>query len=386
MGGAGSHGVLTPDKLNPLNNYCWVTTTYSNPQGGAKNVQGKHNVYQGTGTDRDNKVYHAYYQWVALFLFMQGISFNVPHFLWSVWEDEKMDRITVTLRGRTLSVKEKNDQLAVLVEYVSETFHLHNLYAFKFFFCELLNIVNVIGQVYLTDRFLGGSFIQYGFDVFRWIGNDPEIRDDPLLRVFPRITICDFHQYGPSGTIEIHNAMCLLPQNNFNEKVFVTLWLWFLTLAILSTLHLIYVVAVVSLTPLRRSLIERNSKHKYRGNKLDVLIHKAQIGDWFLLYLLSLNLDSILFKAFIGDLTKKLRPVKWGGLIWDTDHNQAQLRNNPETSKLLLSTPDRSQNQHQKKSIQRKSSFDLINPSAPKMDSSKNLETSNLEVIFEDDL
>ncbi len=68
-------------------------------RGGAKNVQGKHNVYQGTGTDRDNKVYHAYYQWVALFLFMQGISFNVPHFLWSVWEDEKMDRITVTLRG-----------------------------------------------------------------------------------------------------------------------------------------------------------------------------------------------------------------------------------------------------------------------------------------------
>jgi len=43
-----------------------------------------------------------------------------------------------TFSGRTLSVKEKNDQLAVLVEYVSETFHLHNLYAFKFFFCELV--------------------------------------------------------------------------------------------------------------------------------------------------------------------------------------------------------------------------------------------------------
>ncbi len=66
---------------------------------GTKNVKGKHNAYQGAGTDRDNKVHHAYYQWVALFLFMQGIMFNVPHFLWTVWENEKMDRLTVTLRG-----------------------------------------------------------------------------------------------------------------------------------------------------------------------------------------------------------------------------------------------------------------------------------------------
>ena len=39
-------------------------------------------------------------------------------------------------------------------------------------------------------------------------------------------------------------------------------------------------------------MFKRNSKHKYGGNKLDVLIHKAQIGDWFLLYLISTNLVS----------------------------------------------------------------------------------------------
>ena len=68
-------------------------------KGDGKNIQGKHNAHQGVGTERDNQVYKAYYQWVALFLFMQGVMFNVPHFLWTAWEGKKMDRITVTLKG-----------------------------------------------------------------------------------------------------------------------------------------------------------------------------------------------------------------------------------------------------------------------------------------------
>ena len=43
----------------------------------------------------------------------------------------------------------------------------HRAWAGKFFFCEVLNFVNVIGQIYFTDTFLGGEFRRYGSEV-KW--------------------------------------------------------------------------------------------------------------------------------------------------------------------------------------------------------------------------
>ena len=71
-----------------------------------------------------------------------------------------------------------------------------------------------------------------------------------------RVTKCDFHRYGPSGTIEKVDVMCLLPQNIFSEKVFIMLWLWLITLGFLSVVYLIYLTAVVSFIPMRKSLLE----------------------------------------------------------------------------------------------------------------------------------
>jgi hypothetical protein len=40
---------------------------------------------------------------------------------------------------------------------------------------------------------------------------------------------------------------------------------------------------------------------------MDVLMKRAQMGDWFVIFLLSKNLDSVLFKEFIMQLTEKLK-------------------------------------------------------------------------------
>jgi hypothetical protein len=61
------------------------------------------------------------------------------------------------LSGRTLNLEERKAQCEVLVKYVKETFHMHNFYAIKYFVCDILNFVNVIGQMYLINK--------YGFNV-----------------------------------------------------------------------------------------------------------------------------------------------------------------------------------------------------------------------------
>ena len=90
------------------------------------------------------------------------------------------------------------------MNFVQESIKGHGPYALKFFFCEFLCLVNVIGQMYFTDkfvslsksliiffnvasRFLGYTFMTYGSDVFAMTFGDPEGRSDPMNMVFPKV-------------------------------------------------------------------------------------------------------------------------------------------------------------------------------------------------------
>lgn len=46
------------------------------------------------------------------------------------------------------------------------------------------------------------------------------------IEVFPRVTKCTFHKFGASGTIQKHDALCVLALNILNEKIFIFLWFW----------------------------------------------------------------------------------------------------------------------------------------------------------------
>ena len=73
---------------------------------------------------------------------------------------------------------------------------------------------------------------------------DPEDRVDPMARVFPRVTKCTFKKFGlnfffisnifiyqilnlfakgPSGTLQTHDSLCVLPVNIINEVRLKTL-------------------------------------------------------------------------------------------------------------------------------------------------------------------
>ena len=58
-----------------------------------------------------------------------------------------------------------SDSRSVVVNYVMRNLRTHNFYVYKFIFCEFLNLVNIIGQMYLMDDFFGGQFTTYGAEV-----------------------------------------------------------------------------------------------------------------------------------------------------------------------------------------------------------------------------
>ena len=97
---------------------------------------------------------------------------------------------------------------------------------------------HMISQIYLMDLFFGGQFTKYGAQVLSQTEMAFEERDDPMNRVFPKLTKCPFHKYGPSGTIERQDGLCLLAMNIINEKIYVFLWFWFIGLTVWTAVHL----------------------------------------------------------------------------------------------------------------------------------------------------
>lgn len=186
---------------------------------------GTHVAHPGLGNDNYDKTFHSYYQWVPFTLFFQGIMFYVPHWFWKNWEEGKMRMISEGLRGvHTLPAQERRARQNRLFEYLWSSLTTHNSYAFGYFICESLNFINVVANIFFVDRFLGGAFMTYGTDVLKFSNMNQENRSDPMVEIFPRVTKCTFHKFGASGSIQKHDAMCVLALNILNEKIYIFLW------------------------------------------------------------------------------------------------------------------------------------------------------------------
>jgi innexin len=210
--------------LNVMDTYCWIYSTFTIPNR-LSGVVGKDIVQPGVGSHsegEDEVKYHKYYQWVCFVLFFQGkvflnfsqsnlhlkfqnltaICFYVPRYLWKTWEGGRIKMLVMDLNCPVVNDEAKEDRKKILVDYLVENLNRHNFYAFRFFICEALNFINVFVQIYFMDYFLGGEFTSYGSDVLSYTEREPEERDDPMSRVFPKVTKCTFHKYGPSGSVQ----------------------------------------------------------------------------------------------------------------------------------------------------------------------------------------
>ena len=63
-----------------------------------------------------------------------------------------------------------------------------------------------------------------------------------------RVTKCTFRKYGPSGTIQRHDSICVLPVNIVNEKVYVFMWFWLLFLTAVTVISIAYHI-ILMMTP-----------------------------------------------------------------------------------------------------------------------------------------
>ena len=144
------------------------------------------------------------------------------------------------LQDPLLDAGKKEGQINEIVKYFRMHRGTHAMYAMRFFGLEIFNFINCICQIYFIDFFLGGEFASYGMDVLNYTGLEHEDRPDPMAAVFPKVTKCTFHKYGPSGTVEKKDGLCVLPVNIINEKTFIFIWFWLVFVAVCTGLFLVF--------------------------------------------------------------------------------------------------------------------------------------------------
>ncbi len=139
-----------------------------------------------------------------------------------------------------MSLTFPNDSTTFFFQYMIGTGGTHGSWCLGVIFAKSLYLVNVIGQIFFTDCFLGYEFSTFGVSAASFLEQSDEDRIDPMSRVFPRVTKCTFQKFGPSGTIQRHDAQCVLPINIINEKIYVFLWFWFIILTVISVLNFLF--------------------------------------------------------------------------------------------------------------------------------------------------
>jgi len=209
--------------------------------------------------------------------------------------------------------KEKVDLLEDNADFFESIKGNQRIYYFTFLACEVLNVVMVITNILITDRFLNGNFRRYGSEVwdelvngeaksFNEITKEEEVFN-PMCNAFPTRVNCEFEIHTLTGDKDDVHALCILGQNIMNQKIYLVLWFWYYFVLIVGSMQVVFEAIILAVPAIRNKILLNilGTKLGPRDNVREYL-DKCNSGDWFILYQLSKNTD----KQFFGFLLHKL--------------------------------------------------------------------------------
>ncbi|GIY16821.1 innexin shaking-B [Caerostris extrusa] len=286
----------------------------------SKNVISVDVPHPGIASSQDTRQFYflKYYQWIYFMLFFQAVLFYTPRFIWKNWEGEKMKTLTKDFENALLHEDQLEETFKGLTSYLIKTWSTNNAYAMKYFFCEFLTLVNVVGQFFLLDLFFDGQYLSYGYNVVAFYNSDKfinsgkptvDIQGDPMIMLFPRVTKCIFRKFGRTSLIEVHDVLCIMALNIINEKIYLFLWFWLIILGFLTAITLLMDFLIIVSANIRIYALQMRF-YLIAERDLRILVQSGSYGDWFLMDLLGRNMDHIIFKNVVQEISNKFSDQK----------------------------------------------------------------------------
>ena len=205
--------------------------------------------------DIDNSVsYVALYKWLPLLFCLQALLFKLPHFLLLVlhgYTGISFDKVAGLTSGyERLDMDDRQSLGRQIAQYVNRWCQQFlglppwRLLTVLYLIVKLLYCVNIIVQVILLNNFLlsgqlpnEASLTSVG-DIFTGnllTSNVHDIQDLPML---PKAAMCDF-SIQQVNNIQTYRLNCHIPANRLNEHVMMFMWVWFVFVAVVTTLSLV---------------------------------------------------------------------------------------------------------------------------------------------------
>ncbi|CAG9824623.1 unnamed protein product [Phaedon cochleariae] len=276
-----------------IDTFCWISGTFTLKKTlNSKNLPGLGNPFDA----KDSEIYrHFYYQWVSIAFGIQAIFFYVPKFLWKTWEAGRLRLLIGDLGGPLISDQWTSARKDTFVKYLVNGDCAHNIYMCRYCICEFLNFLNVCFQIYFMDWFISGHFSSFGLAYASY-------KDvNPMDIFFPKKAKCTYRNFGPSGSDEEHDFLCILPLNVLNEKLFLVLWYWLFILLAISSLCLLY-RSLFLFAPKFRVYLLRAQCRKLEKKKAMLIVKKFTYGDFFILYKIGKNVDPTIYNEIVASI------------------------------------------------------------------------------------
>ncbi|KAM3957043.1 innexin inx7-like [Aphomia sociella] len=312
-----------------INNFCFFMATFSVIRHyDERLLQSGFLPHPGVGplANEDQTMIHRYYQWVPFVLFLQSILFYLPHHFWKKAEGGRIKTIMKELEYVQLAVQEQDIEvngylvpskvkLSNKIDHISD--HVIQLlrnrltrpWSTMLVPMEIVNFIHLLIQIWIINIFLNGNFMNLGPRVLNY--SEWEYIADPLETIFPKVTKCLFYKYGPSGTIQQYDALCVMSLNIIYEKIYTILWFWYLFMFIVSLLILIW--RATSYLLYRRAVkfsqfvFSRVSQAKIDVDSTRTIVSRCQYSDWLFLYYLAKNIPGFVFQEVFWRLSLKLK-------------------------------------------------------------------------------
>lgn len=147
--------------------------------------------------------------------------------------------------------------------------------------------------------YLNGNFYHYGYEVMS------EPWPYTFNKVFPKKTKCTYSRFGPSGSVQTHDALCILPLNTLNEKFFLLIWFWMIFLFAVTICALFYRITVLTSRQFRTFMLLAQARSLSK-KKIKTVGKRLSHGQFFLLYNIGKMLNPIIYRELLMSIFEHL--------------------------------------------------------------------------------
>ncbi len=138
-----------------------------------------------------------------------------------------------------------NNQRARLLRYLHGPKRHHRHYTIKYYMCEIMSLCTLGFNMHMMTVVFNNFWVEYFPAICALLNKNLEDFAKKSSVLFPSQAKCDYFNFGSSGSIQRIDALCILPQNVVNEKIFVFLYFWLIMLVVFCIIHIICVMVKV---------------------------------------------------------------------------------------------------------------------------------------------